>query len=88
MSESQTHEILATFDRQEVSWLTATVNRAKQVKTVAGNMEKHLANVLRQPEVKDTFTEHEIKTVLEFAKVLTMMADEDIRAGEEQLKNN
>lgn len=88
MSETQSHEILETFDRQEVSWLTATVSRAKQVKTVAGNIEKHLANVLRQPDVKDTFTEHEIKTVLEFARVLIMMADEDIRVGEEQLKNN
>ena len=88
MSETQSHEILETFDRQEVSWLTATVIRAKQVKTVAGNLEKHLANVLRQPEVKDTFTEHEIKTVLEFSRVLTMMADEDIRVCEEQLKNN
>ena len=88
MSETQSHEILETFDRQEVSWLTATVIRAKQVKTVAGNIEKHLANVLRQPEVKDTFTEHEIKTVLEFSRVLTMMADEDIRVCEEQLKNN
>lgn len=82
-------EVLNTFDRQEVAWIEATVNRAQLVKTIAQNIKRRLEEAKARINLKEpSEAMHEITTALEFEQILEMIADEDIRAGKEQLKNN
>lgn len=86
MSEqSSAQETLKTFDRQEVSWIQSTVQKMRQVKALAQNIKVHAINACTSKD-KD-LVHQELKTLIEFEQILEMIADEDIRAGEEQLKN-
>lgn len=79
-------EVLKTFDRQEISWIESTVQKMRQVKAIAQSIKLHLVKAGESTDLNEVRSE--FKTALEFEQLLEMIANEDIRAGEEQLRNN